>query len=205
MLLLCAAKFYFLINEMFIWDSVSISAVSPKRLASSSTFLIQVPDHLYMICKGYEDLFCLLSPTPTLKVKMVNLEAEKRFSLESVAGICGIFFSSTGRRGWRCFSWPHQFGKEELLSTLSFLRKARGICSSTTWPVIRKGVSLFALPLKLGGKCLLTREQNGVVWLLVYDLVSIWILLRTLRSSSGEELRPQPTAHMNNQSPVNCL
>lgn len=38
----------------------------------------------------------------------------------------------------------------------------------------RKGMSLFALSLKLGGKSLLPREQeNDVVRLLVYDLVSI--------------------------------
>ena len=34
-------------------------------------------------------------------------------------------------------------------------------------------MSLFAVSLKLGGKSLLTREQNDVVRLLVYDLVSI--------------------------------
>ena len=123
----------------------------------------------------------VLPPKPNTHLeskKWLIWKLKRDFFLENVAGICGIFFSSTGRSGRRCFSWSHQFGKE-LLSTLSFPRKARGICS-TTWPVIRKGMSLFALWLKLDGKCLLIREQNDVVWLLVYDLVSIWILLRTL-------------------------
>lgn len=55
----CASGFYFLINEMSKWDSVSISAIFPKAHGENCAFWssqTQVPGHLYKICKSSKDL-----------------------------------------------------------------------------------------------------------------------------------------------------